>query len=283
MYTEGATPITQSSKRITGARETAMLTLTKTTSSRPEPNGEGNSRRLLEDYLPLVRSVVYRMRWKLPETIEAEELHSVGLSGLAAAVQKYDPSRGETFAGYAVTRIRGAILDELRRQDTISRRSRVQAKRLERAISKLTQEQGASYSQVSLCAEMSLSEEELAGLTEEIRPVRLVSLDDIGAQPNCSDDSSQDGFGDDSLHEIIPDDSCVSALDALERKEIISLLAEHLAQLSDLQRKVLVMYYYQNMQLSEIAVNFGLTESRISQIRGQAVALLRKDLTKLLA
>ena len=256
-----------------------MITLKTTTSISAEPNDEGSSQRLLEDYLPLLRSIVYRMTQKLPTTIEAEELHSIGLSGLSAAVQKYDPSRRETFAGYAATRIRGAILDELRRQDTMSRFSRAQAKRLQHAISKLKQAQGAKYSQDSLCVEMSLSEEELAGLLEETRPVMLVSLDDIGVQP----DSRHDDFGDDSLHDIIPDDSCVSALDALERKEIISLLAEHLAQLPELQRKVLVMYYYQNMQLSEIAVIFGVTESRISQIRGQAVAQLRKYLTKLLA
>ena len=251
-----------------------MLTLTKTTSTGPEPNGEGNSQRLLEDYLPLVRSVVYRMRGKLPETIEAEELHSVGVSGLAAAVQKYHPARRETFAGYAATRIRGAILDELRRQDTMSRGSRAQAKRLERAVSKLTQEQGASYSQDSLCVEMNVSAEELAAMMEDVRPVRLVSLD-------CADAESD--FPEESLHDIIPDDCCVSAVHALERKEIISLLAERMAQLPELQKKVLAMYYYENMQLSEIAAVFGLTESRICQIRGEAVEVLRKYFTKLLA
>jgi RNA polymerase sigma factor FliA len=256
-----------------------MITLTKTTFNRTEPEDERNSRRLLEDYFPLVRSVVYRMRENLPNTIETEELQSVGLSGLAAAVQKYDPARRETFAGYAATRIRGAILDEVRRQDTMSRRSRAQAKRLEQTISKLQQEQGATYSQDSLCFEMSLSEAELAGLIEKTRPVRLVSLDEMGLQSDSLHDDSEDG----SLHDIIPDDRCVSARDVLERKETSSLLTERLGKLPELQRKVLEMYYYHNMQLSEIALVFGVTESRISQIRGQAVAVLRKYLTKQLA
>ena len=251
-----------------------MLTLTKTTFPGPEPNGEGNSPRLLEGYLPLVRSVVYRMRGKLFETIEAEELHSVGLSGLAAAVQKYNPSQRETFAGYAVTRIRGAILDELRRQDTMSRGSRMQAKRLGAAIAKLEQEQGESYSEDSLCLEMSLSKEQLADLIDEVRAVKLVSLDEAATGVD---------FAEHSLHEIIPDDDCVSAADALERKEIISLLVERMARLPELQRKVLTMYYYESMRLSEIAAILGLTESRICQIRGLAVALLRKYLTGLLA
>jgi RNA polymerase sigma factor for flagellar operon FliA len=156
----------------------------------------------------------------------------------------------------------------------MTRCSRTKAKRLGSAISKLRQEQGANYSRGSLCAEMNMSEEELANLMEEVRPVELVSLDgnDTGTI-----------FEDHSLHEIIPDDSCISASDALERKEIISLLVERMAQLPELQKKVLAIYYYENMQLSEIAALFGVTESRICQIRGQAVAVLRKYLTKLLA
>jgi RNA polymerase sigma factor for flagellar operon FliA len=136
---------------------------------------------------------------------------------------------------------------------------------------------GMSYRQAeedSLCVEMNMSAEELAALTEEVRPVRLVSLDSTDTQSDSLDNS---------LHEIIPDDYSISAIDALERKEIISLLAKRMAQLPDLQKKVLAMYYYENMQLSQIAAVFGLTESRICQIRGEAVKVLRKYLTRLLA
>jgi RNA polymerase sigma factor for flagellar operon FliA len=209
------------------------------------------------------------MRRKLPDTLEADELHSIGLSGLVAAVQRYRPSQRNSFAAYAATRIRGAILDELRRQDPMTRCSRTKAKRLGLAICKLQQEQGASYSQHSLCLEMNMSGEELAGLMEEVRPVRVVSLD-----KTCREDQP--------LHDVIPDDCCVSAPDALERKEIISLLVERMAQLPEMQKKVLAMYYYENMKLSEIAPLFGVTESRICQIHREAVAVLREYLTKLL-
>ena len=214
------------------------------------------------------------MKQKLPDTIEADELHSVGLSGLVAAAQGYHPSRQKSLAGYAATRIRGAILDELRRQDSMTRCSRAKAKRLGSAISKLQQEQGANYSRDSLCVEMNISEEELASLMEEVRTVTLVSMDEADPRPD---------FADHSLHEIIPDDRWVSASDTLEHKEIISLLVERMAQLPELQKKVLAMYYYENIQLSEIAALFGVTESRICQIRSQAVAVLRKYLTRLLA
>src|SRR5262249_29289995 len=160
-----------------------------------------------------VQSIVDRIRKKLPNTVEADELHSIGLTGLVAAAQRYQPSLEGSFAAYAATRIRGAILDELRRQDSLSRLSRAKARRLGSAICKLKQEQGANYSQDSLCAEMNMSAEELGALMEEVRPVKLVSLDWADTQSD---------FPDDSLHEIIPDDCCVSAIHALERKEIIS-------------------------------------------------------------
>ena len=102
--------------------------------------------------------------------------------------------------------------------------------------------------------------------------VRLVSFDGADTLPD---------FIDVSLRDIIPGNSCISAPDALEPKEIISLLVERIAQLPNMQKKVLAMYYYENMQLSDIAAIFGVTESRISQIRWQAVAVLRKYLTKL--
>ena len=253
---------------------TVMITPTKTISISAELNDAGTFQHLLEEYFPLVRSIVDRMRQKLPSTIEADELHSIGLSGLVAAAQRYEPSRQPSFAGYAATRIRGAILDELRRQVPMTRSSRAKAKRLGSAISKLEQEQGGNYSQDSLCFEMNMSEEELGDLMEEVRQVRFVSLDGGDTQSECIDDT---------LHEIIPDDCCVSALDALERKEISSLLAARIAQLPEMQKKVLAMYYYENIQLSQIGTIFGLTESRICQIHRQAVAVLREYLTKLLA
>jgi len=251
-----------------------MMTLTKTISPTAELNDEGRFQRLLEDHLPLVRSIVTRIKRKLPDEIEADELYSVGLTGLVVAARNYRGSRGCSFATYAATRIRGAILDELRRTDYMSRGSRSKAKRLGSVISKLEQEHGGRISQDALCAEMQMTEEELAEVMEEVRPVSFVSLDGLGERSELADQS---------LHEIIPDDSWVAPLNVLERKEIISLLAERMAQMPELQKKVLAMYYYENMQLSQIAEMFGVTESRICQIRGEAVEVLRKYLTKLLA
>lgn len=239
-----------------------------------DANSEGMFQHLIENHLPLVRSVVERMRRKLPSKIETDELYSIGVTGLVAAARNYRESRECSFASYATTRIRGAILDELRRMDWMSRATRSKAKRLGSAISKLEQEQGGSISQDSLCAEMQMTEGELADLMEEVRPVKFVSLDGVDEQSDLEDQS---------LHEIIPDDSCVAPLDALERKEVLSLLAQRIEQLPAVPKKVLAMYYYEDMRLSEIATCFGLTESRICQIHTQSVGLLRNYLVNLLA
>jgi RNA polymerase sigma factor FliA len=228
--------------------------------------------RLLEKHLPRVRSIVERMRRRLPSAIEIDDLYSIGVTGLVAAARNYRPAQERSFGSYANTRIEGAILDELRRMDCMSRINRAKAKRLRSAISKLEQEKGGNVCQVSLSAEMHLTEEELEELQEDVREVRFVSLDEC-----------QGELEDQSLHDIIPDQSWVSALDVLERKEVLSLLAERMAKLPEVQKKVLAMYYYENMKLSEIARCFGLTESRICQIHTQTVGVLRKYLAEMSA
>src|SRR5271166_5896369 len=235
-------------------------------------NDEGVFQRLLENHLPRVRSIVERIRRRLPSTIEADDLYSIGVTGLVAAARNYRPAQERSFGSYANTRIQGAILDELRRMDCMSRTNRSKAKRLGSAISKLEQEQGGSVRQDSLCTEMQMTQVELAELQEDVREVRFVSLDE-----------SQGDSEEQSLHDIIPDASWMSALDVLERKEVLSLLAERMAKLPEIPKKVLAMYYYENMKLSEIAACFGLTESRICQIHTQTVGVLRNYLTSILA
>src|ERR1700736_6282640 len=249
-----------------------MINPTTICSSGPEEDSAFQE--LLENHLALLRSIVERMKRKLPSNVDTEDFYSIGVTGLVAAARNYRRSQERTFTAYAAIRISGAILDELRKTDWMSRASRSKARRLSSAISKLEQEQGGSISQDSLCAEMQMTEEELADLMEEVRPVKFVSLDGVDEQSDLEDQS---------LHEIIPDDSCVAPLDALERKEVLSFLAQRMEQLPAVPKKVLAMYYYENMRLSEIATCFGLTESRICQIHTQTVGQLRHYLTNLLA
>jgi RNA polymerase sigma factor for flagellar operon FliA len=158
--------------------------------------------------------------------------------------------------------------------DWMSRGSRSKAKRLGSAISRLEQEQGGTVHQEALCAEMQMSEEELQELMDEMRPLRIVSLDSPDEQGEMDDQS---------LHEVIADDCSVSAYDVVERKEIIALLAERITQLPEIPKKVLAMYYYENLRLADIATCFGLTESRICQIHTQAVSQLRTYMQSILS
>jgi RNA polymerase sigma factor FliA len=229
---------------------------------------------LLESHLPLVRSIVERMKRKLPSNVDTEDFYSIGVTGLVAAARNYRRSQEHTFAAYAAIRISGAILDELRKTDWMSRASRSKARRLSSAISKLEQEQGGSISQDSLCAEMQMTEEELADLMEEVRPVKFVSMD---GNPERSE------LEDQSMHETIPDDFCTLAPDFLDRKEVLSLLTQRMAELPDTPKKVLAMYYHENMRLAEIAACFKVSESRICQIHTHTIGLLRNYLDRYLA
>jgi RNA polymerase sigma factor for flagellar operon FliA len=198
----------------------------------------------------------------------------VGLTGLALAARNYRASHAGSFAAYAATRIRGAILDELRRQDWMSRSGRAKAKRLGSALSRLEQERGGEVACESLCADLQMSEEELQELLDEMRPVRVVSLD--------SSEETGD-LEERSLHDLIADDAAASACEVVERREMVALLAERIAQLPEMQKKVLALYYYENLRLADIAAAFGLTESRICQIHTQAVKELRAYLHRMLA
>jgi RNA polymerase sigma factor for flagellar operon FliA len=228
--------------------------------------------RIVKEYLPQVKAIVDQMKRRLPETIEIEELYSIGAIGLMAAAKNYSASKAGSFASYASTRIRGAILDELRRSDSMSRGKRSKAKRLNLAINKLEQQRGGAVCQEDLCVEMKISADELAELQDEVREIKFISFDEDEV-----DDENQ------SLHEIIPDDSCPPAFVILERKEAIALLAERMTYLPDIQKRVLAMYYFENMRIAEIAAHFGLTESRICQIHTQTLRMLRVYMNTVLA
>src|SRR5580700_3588067 len=238
------------------------------------PDNDNAFQGLLENHLPLVRLIVGRMKRKLPSNLETEDLYSIGVTGLVAAARNYRRSQERTFAAYAAIRISGAIMDELRRTDCLSRANRSKARRLSSAMSKLEQEQGGSISQDSLCAEMQMTGDELTDLMKEVRRVTFISMDSTGEESDLENQS---------MHEIIPDDSCNPPLEVLARKEVLLLLTQRMAELPDMPKKVLAMYYYENMRISEIATCFKLTESRICQIHTQTIGLLRNYLAKHLA
>jgi RNA polymerase sigma factor for flagellar operon FliA len=221
---------------------------------------------LIERYLPLVRNVVDRIKLNLPSHVDADDLYSVGITGLIAAVRKFDPEQGNTFAGYASMRIRGAILDELRRMDWCPRRARARSRKLKTAITDVEQKLGRAATDDEVRVTLGLTAEEYAKWLEEAKPVTFIAIDQVSEH--------EEGEGP-SLHDLLKDENDVTGRENLEKEELVKLLTTRIAELPDIPKKVLVMYYYENMRLAEIAAVFGLTESRICQIHAQAILGLR--------
>lgn len=230
-----------------------------------------DEKELIERYLPLVRNVVDRIKLNVPAHVDADDLYSVGITGLIAAVRKFDPEQGSTFASYAATRIRGAILDELRRLDWCPRRARARARKLKDAINDVEQKLGRTATDEEVCSSLGLDRKEYAKWVDDTKPVTFIAID--------QQTEGQDGEGA-SLHEILADESDSTGRDNLEKAELCQLLTQRIAELPDIPRKVLAMYYFENMRLAEIAAVFGLTESRICQIHAQTILGLRAYLQR---
>ncbi len=226
---------------------------------------------LIERYLPLVRNVVDRIKLNVPAHVDADDLYSVGITGLIAAVRKFDPEQGTTFAGYAAMRIRGAILDELRRMDWCPRRARARSRKLKSAINDVEQKVGRAATDAEVSAALGLDAREYAKWVEEAKPVTFIAIDQHA--------DGEEGQGA-SLHELLADDSDVTGRDNLEKAELLQLLTQRIAELPDIPKKILAMYYFENLRLAEIAAVFGLTESRICQIHAQTILGLRAYLQR---
>ena len=221
---------------------------------------------LIERYLPLVRNVVDRIKLNVPAHVDADDLYSVGITGLIAAVRKFDPNQGSTFASYAAMRIRGAILDELRRMDWCPRRARARSRKLKSAINDVEQKLGRAATDEEVCASLGLSPKEYAKWVEEAKPVTFIAIDQNA--------EGEEGEGA-SLHELLADETDKTGRDHMEKAELLQLLTQRIAELPDVPKKILAMYYFENMRLAEIAAVFGLTESRICQIHAQTILGLR--------
>jgi len=207
---------------------------------------------------------------RLPAHIDAEDLRGAGVTGLIAAAKRFNPAQGCSFATYATTRIRGAVLDELRRLDVCTRRARAKARQLRCAADELEQNLGRAATDEEIRARLGLSGKDYERWREQTQPVRIIAID----QPA---DETPDAP---SLHDVIADESVEPAGQRLEHDEQVQLMAEFISSLPDMPRKILALYYHEKMRLAEIAAIFGLTESRICQIHAQTLRQLRAQLER---
>jgi RNA polymerase sigma factor for flagellar operon FliA len=231
--------------------------------------GDASEEELVKQYLPLVKSVVARLAITLPPLIDLEELQSAGMIGLLNAVRNFDPHTGSPFEAYARLRIRGAVIDELRRMDWVPRSVHVKARKIRQAMEVLEQRQGRFATDDEVAAELGVPVEEYRQWLDDVRPATFVCLDAAHQEQD-----EEEG----THHEVVSDPTQEDAMEVAARAERARLIAERLQQLPDLHRKVIALYYYEGLRLREIAAAAGLCESRICQVHAQAILAIKSYL-----
>jgi len=222
----------------------------------------GRREDLVIKYAPLVKCIVERMRMRIPPSISREELISAGIVGLLDALDKFDSDKGIRFNTYAWHRIKGAILDELRRMDWVPRSIRKDIHRIEDAIATLNSRLGRDPDDFEIAREIGVDINAYHKMISRTQGIRLLSLDML------MPDGSAPAF-------TQPAADAPSAFDMLKVKEMKHVISKALSELSQKEQLVMALHYYEELTLKEIAQVLSLTESRISQIHSKAIIRLR--------
>ncbi|WP_084215700.1 FliA/WhiG family RNA polymerase sigma factor [Pseudonocardia spinosispora] len=220
--------------------------------------------RLVLHYEPLVRQVAGRVGTRLPTHVELADLIQAGVFGLMDAIDRFEPDRGIRFEAYAAQRIRGAILDELRAQDWVPRGVRNRVRELAKARETVEARLQRRATAAELAAELGVSPHEARGIVDQIHLISIEALDEWAAMRGVTITTA----------ETLPQDNA-DPVAILEAREITDLLARCIARLPERDRRILRLYYAENMTLAEIGRRLGVTESRVSQLRSRAVERLR--------
>jgi RNA polymerase sigma factor for flagellar operon FliA len=227
--------------------------------------------RLILTYAPLVKFVAGRLGSGLPAHVDEGDLVSYGLLGLIGAIERYDPDRDVKFETYAIARIKGSIIDELRAMDWVPRSVRARARDIERAIGELEAQSGRAPSEEEIAAKLGVSQDELGENLLEISRSSIAALDELWTVSSSGGDQV-------ALIDTIEDTQGPEPQTALAQTEMREALGEAIARLPEREKLVVTLYYYEELTLREIGEVLGVTESRVSQLHTKAILRLKARL-----
>ena len=228
--------------------------------------------RLILTYAPLVKYVAGRLGSGLPAHVDEQDLVSYGLLGLIGAIERFDPDRDVKFETYAIARIRGAIIDELRALDWVPRSVRSRARDIERAITALEAKLGRAPTDEEIAQRLGVSGDELEESLAEISRSSIAALDELWTVSGSGGDQV-------SLIDTIEDTAAPDPQGALSQTEMREAIADAIARLPEREKLVVTLYYYEELTLREIGEVLGVTESRVSQLHTKAVLRLKARLS----
>lgn len=221
--------------------------------------------RLMVKYLGLVHYVVNKLFKTMPLSVDREDLVNIGVIGLSEAMDRYDPYFGIKFETYAIPRIRGAIIDELRKQDWIPRSLRSKSNKIRKAVEELEQSCHGNVSDQKVASYLGISEDEYYYWQSQLKQTAMMSLD----KPNPN-------YDDHNLYEAIEDKTTNNPVENIEDDEMKKLLAKIIKKLPEKARLAITLYYYEKLTFKEIGNILNVSESRISQIHSETIDRMRR-------
>ncbi|MCW3012621.1 MAG: polymerase, sigma 28 subunit, FliA/WhiG [Solirubrobacterales bacterium] len=240
---------------------------------RYKSSGDERAReRLVVAYSPLVKYVSGRMASGLPAHVDEADLISYGLVGLISAISRFEPEREIKFETYAITRIKGAIIDELRSLDWVPRSVRARARAIEKANAKLEHKLQRAPSDEEMAIELEMTVQEFQDALLQISNSTVAALDELWTVSDASGDQV-------SLLDTLQDPDAPDPAAVMDQTDLKDRVADAIARLPEREKLVIALYYYENLTLREIGEVLGVTESRISQLHTKAVLRLRGRLT----
>jgi RNA polymerase sigma factor for flagellar operon FliA len=227
----------------------------------------------IKQYAPLVKYVAGKVAVGMPHNVEFDDLVGFGVFGLLDAIDKFDPEKNVKFKTYAVTRIRGAIFDELRSIDWVPRSIRQKTREVEDAIGSLEAQLGRTATDQEIANSLGMNEDEFLKTMMKISGTSILSLNDVWFS---GDENDKVSIGD-----SIESPSSLNPDIIVEKEEIRRVIVSAINELPDKEKKILVLYYYEDLTLKEIGQVLAVTESRVSQLHTKAILRLRAKLTNI--